>query len=75
MLALLHQNELTNSYGKDIFPSVKWKKRSMVGSGSGFFVIIKKDKQTLWLASIVRTAAVSWHSSVSPNVSYVVCLL
>lgn len=75
MLALLHQNELTISYGKCISPSYKGKKRATVGSVSGFFVIIKKDKQTLWLASLVRTAAVSWHSSVSPLVSYVVCLL
>lgn len=75
VLALLHQNESTISYGKDISPSFEGKKRSTVGSGWGFFIIIKKDKQTLWLASIVRTATVSWHSSVSSHVSYVVCLL
>lgn len=75
VLALLHQNELSISHGKDIFPFFKGKKRSTLWSGSDFFVIMKKDKQTLWLASIVRTAAVSWHSSVSPHVSYVVCLL
>lgn len=39
-----------------------------------FFNYLKKDN-TLWLASIVRTVAVSWHAFIFPHVTYVVHLL